>query len=146
MPAYLRKFTADRALVGKWLAPYLQPGDLMSVGGAGAQVYYAGISAIDAFGLSDEYVAHKVPAHGNRPGHQKWAPDSYILSRKPTLMCHLYKITPTPYVPSPGEAAQWRSLGFRWVSAQIPGLDPPYYNFLLRRDRALGPFAVDAAP
>ena len=146
MPAYLRRFTADRARIGKWFGQYTQPDDLMSVGGAGAQVYYAGVPALDAFGLNDEYVAHKVPSRGNRPGHQKWAPDSYILSRHPTIMCHLYKITAQPYVPSPGEAASWRTQGWRWVSARIPGLDPPYYNFLLRRDRSLGPFGADTAP
>jgi hypothetical protein len=146
MPAYLRRFTADRALVGKWFGQYTKPDDLMSVGGSGAQVYYADVSAIDAFGLNDEFIAHKVPSRGNRPGHQKWAPDSYILSRHPTIMCHLYKITAQPYRPSPPEAASWRAQGWRWVSARIPGLDPPYYNFLLRRDRSLGPFGADLSP
>ncbi|HJZ86334.1 MAG TPA: hypothetical protein VKN99_14235 [Polyangia bacterium] len=146
MPAYLRKFTDDRARIGRWFGQYVQPSDLMSVGGAGAQVYYADVRALDAFGLNDLYVAHKVPSHSSRPGHQKWAPDSYILSRNPTIMCHLYKITGTPYLPAPWEAQHWRSQGWRWVSVAIPGLDPPYYNFLLRRDRALGPIGVDLAP
>jgi hypothetical protein len=146
MPAYLRRYTRDRASIGKWFAAHVRDDDLMSVGGAGAQVYYARVKAIDAFGLNDEYVAHKVPAHSTRPGHQKWAPDSYILSRKPTILCHHYKITATPYVPTPAEAQQFRSQGFRWVHVQIPGLSPPYYNFLLRRDRSLGPIEVDLSP
>jgi hypothetical protein len=146
MPGFLRRFTADRARIGRWFASYVQPDDKMSVGGAGAQVFYAGIPAIDAFGLSDEYVAHHVPSRSNRPGHQKWAPDSYILSRHPTILCHLYKITAVPYVPSPVEVQSWRNQGWRWVSVRIPGLDPPYYNFLLRRDRSLGPIGVDLSP
>jgi hypothetical protein len=145
-PGFLRFFTANRARVGKWFADFVHPDDRMSVGGAGAQVYYAGVPAIDAFGLSDEYVAHHVPPRSNRPGHEKWAPDSYVLSRNPTILCHLYKITSAPYEPPAGERSYWRSQGFRWVSVHIPGLDPPYYNFLLRADRSLGPFGVDLAP
>jgi hypothetical protein len=145
-PGFLRRFTNDRALVGKWFHPLVHPDDLMSVGGAGAQVYFADVRAIDAFGLNDAYVAHQVPARSNRPGHQKWAPDSYILSRHPTILCHLYKITATPYEPSPAEVQHWRALGFRWVSVIIPGLQPPYYNFLLRRDRSLGAIGPDLAP
>src|SRR5262249_3364112 len=38
MPAYLRKFADDRALIGRWMKPYGRPDDVMTVGGAGAQV------------------------------------------------------------------------------------------------------------
>jgi hypothetical protein len=142
-PAYLRRFAYDRALIGKWFAQVVRPGDSMSVGGAGAQVYYAGVPAVDAFGLNDAFVAHSVPAVSSRPGHQKWAPESYLLSRGLTILCHTYHIGAAPYVPGAAEAAHWRKRGWRWVSARVPGLEPPYYSFLLRRDRALGPIAAE---
>jgi hypothetical protein len=145
-PGYLRYYTADRAAIGKWLGQYVQPDDFQVVGGAGAQVYYAGIPALDSFGLADAYVAHEVPATSTRPGHQKFAPLSYILSRKPTIITYnIYRIDSVPYQPSFSESAAWRERGFRFVSVRIPGLSLPYYSFLLRLDRRLGPLQP-AAP
>jgi hypothetical protein len=148
-PGYLRHYTADRAAIGKWLGQYVKPDDYQVVGGAGAQVYYAGIAALDSFGLSDEYVAHKVPAVSSRPGHQKFAPLDYVLSRKPTILTYnVYRIGNAPYVPSAQESAEWRARGFHYVSVQIPGLSQPWYSFLKRIDRTLGPLpvAADATP
>jgi hypothetical protein len=139
-PGYLRYYTNDRAAIGKWLGRYVQPDDYQVVGGAGAQVYYAGIRALDSFGLSDAYVAHHVPAVSTRPGHQKFAPLDYVLAQHPTILTYnVYRILDAPYVPSPGEAAQWRARGFHYVSVQVPGLSRPWYAFLKRMDRSLGP-------
>jgi hypothetical protein len=139
-PGYLRYYTADRAAIGKWLGQYVKPDDFQVVGGAGAQVYYAGIPALDSFGLADAYVAHKTAPVAVRPGHQKFAPLDYVLSRRPTILTYnLYRIADAPYRPDPGEAAVWQSRGFHYVSVRIPGLSRPYYSFLKRCDRALGP-------
>lgn len=146
-PGYLRHYTLDRAAIGKWLGQHVQPDDYQVVGGAGAQVYYAGIRALDSFGLSDEYVAHKVPAVSSRPGHQKFAPLDYVLSRKPTILTYnVYRIGHAPYRPSPQEAAEWRARGFHYVSVQVPGLSAPWYSFLKRIDRSLGPLPPDTEP
>mgnify|MGYP006870798545 CR=1 FL=1 len=139
-PGYLRYYTNDRAAIGKWLGQNVKPDDYQVVGGAGAQVYYAGIPALDSFGLSDAYVAHKVPPVSTRPGHQKFAPLDYVLSRHPTILTYnVYRILDAPYQPSPGEVAMWRSYGFHYVSVQIAGLSKPWYSFLKRLDRSLGP-------
>ncbi|MDW8280160.1 MAG: hypothetical protein RMK29_00520 [Myxococcales bacterium] len=139
-PAYLRHFAADRAAIGRWLGQHAQPDDYQVVGGAGAQVYYAGIRALDSFGLCDAYVARHVPPTSVRPGHQKFAPLSYVLSRKPTIITYnVYRIGDEPYRPSPEEARMWREHGFHFVSVQIPGLSRPWYSFLKRVDRRLGP-------
>jgi hypothetical protein len=75
-----------------------------------------------------------------RPGHQKFAPLSYVLSRKPTILTYnVYRIESAPYRPSPEEARMWRGHGFHYVSVQIPGLSRPWYSFLKRVDRRLGP-------
>ncbi len=140
-PGFLRWYTADRAAIGKWFGQYVKPDDYAAVGGAGAQVYYSDIRSLDCFGLSDEYIAHKVPAHSSRPGHQKYAPDEYILSKKPTIITsHNYHIGNAPYVG--GDEAMWRARGYHYVSVQIPGLSSPWYTFLLRNDRSLGPLPV----
>jgi hypothetical protein len=141
-PGFLRHYTADRAAIGKWLGQHVQPDDYQVVGGAGAQVYYAGIRALDSFGLSDAYVAHKVPPVSVRPGHQKFAPLAYVLSRNPTILTYnVYRIDDQPYRPSPGEEMMWRARGFHYVSVQIPGLSRPWYSFLKRIDRRLGPLS-----
>jgi arabinofuranosyltransferase len=142
-PGYLRHYTADRALIGKWLGQHVQQDDYQVVGGAGAQVYYAGIAALDSFGLSDAYVAHHAPAVSSRPGHQKFAPLDYVLSRKPTILTYnVYKLGNAPYRPSAQEEAEWRARGFHYVSVQIPGLSQPWYSFLKRVDRRLGPLPL----
>jgi arabinofuranosyltransferase len=155
---YLKKFADDRALVGKWLGQVAGPDDTLTVGGAGAQPYYARIPTLDAFGLTNAYIAHVVPAASDRPGHQKFACNDFVVLNRPcpgtakgappppprprpTILCHTYRIGEyAPYRPPPGDVAYWRNLGYEWVSARIPGLQPPYYSFLKRRDRALGPF------
>ncbi|PSM32397.1 hypothetical protein [Haliangium sp. UPWRP_2] len=141
-PGFLRHYAADRTAIGKWLGQHVAPDDYQVVGGAGAQVYYAGIRALDSFGLCDAYVAKKTPPLSSRPGHQKFAPLSYVLSRTPPptiLTYNVYRIAAAPYQPDAGEAAMWRSRGFHYVSVPIPGLSQPWYSFLKRIDRRLGP-------
>jgi len=139
-PGYLRYYTSDRAAIGKWLGQNVKPDDYQVVGGAGAQVYYAGIRALDSFGLSDAYVAHKVAPVSTRPGHQKFAPLDYVLAQHPTILTYnVYRILDAPYQPSPAEVAMWRGYGFHYVSVQVPGLSKPWYSFLKRLDRSLGP-------
>jgi hypothetical protein len=142
-PGFLRRYTADRAAIGKWFGQYAQPDDFAAVGGAGAQVWYSRIPSLDCFGLSDAFVAHKTKALQARPGHQKYAPLDYQLSRHPTIITSNYYrwSYDGPFVPSPGEVQMWRSYGYHYVSVQIPGLqEAPWYAFLLRDDRTLGPF------
>jgi hypothetical protein len=141
-PGFLRWYTADRAAIGKWFGRYAQPDDYAAVGGAGAQVYYSGISSLDCYGLSDAYIAHKMAPVSNRPGHQKYASVDYQLSRRPTIITsNYYRIAGAPYRPAAWEAADWRRKGYRYVAVEVPGLSSPWYSFLLRSDRRLGPIA-----
>lgn len=138
-PAYLKKYADDRIPIGRWFARHARPDDLMTVGGAGVIPYYSGIAAYDVFGLVDETIAHDPSMTvSNRPGHQKWGHDAYMLSRNPTLITHKYCIY------SPCALEQWTPPGYEWVRATIPGLSPPYYSFLKRRDRAFGPFPASS--
>ena len=91
MPVYLKTYAEERIPVGQWLGLHRRLDDLMTVGGAGVIPYYSEIPAYDVFGLVDATIAHdpRMTA-SNRPGHQKWGSDDYMLSRKPTLITHRY--------------------------------------------------------
>ena len=137
-PGYLRWYTADRAAVGKWFGKYAHDDDYAAVGGAGAQVYYSGIRSLDCFGLSDEFIAHKLPARDSRPGHQKYATNEYILSRHPTIITsNNYQFVSAPYIGP--DAAYWMANGYHYVTVALEGAHTPMYAFLLRNDRSLGP-------
>jgi hypothetical protein len=142
-PGYLKHYADQRIPIGKWFAAHARPDDLMTVGGAGVIAYHSNIRAYDVFGLVDETIAHD-PAMtvSQRPGHQKWGTDVYMVSRKPTLITHHYQIHAV-HAPDP---AYWSALGYEWVTATIPGLSaPPLYSFLKRKDRAFGPFPASPA-
>ncbi len=137
-PAYLKKYAEDRIGPAEWLGRYARPDDLMTVGGAGVIPYYSQIRAYDVFGLVDTTIAHDPRmTTSNRPGHEKWGSDAYMLSRKPTLITHRYCLgNGCPVVNG------WTPPGYQWVRATTtgPGKKTSYYSFLKRRDRAFGPF------
>jgi hypothetical protein len=130
-PGYLKKYAEDRIPIGQWFGKNARPDDLMTVGGAGVIPYYSGIPAYDVFGLVDTHIAHDPHmSASDRPGHQKWGSDQYMLSRNPTLITHRYCL------PSPcAEERSWNPAGYEWVKAVIPGPRPTTYGFLKRRDR-----------
>jgi hypothetical protein len=137
-PGFLRWYAADRAAVGKWFAQYARPDDYAAVGGAGAQVYYSGMGSLDCYGLSDAFIAHKLPARSSRPGHQKYATDEYILSKRPTIITsYNYRFVNAPYVG--GDADYWMARGYHYVTVPIAGASTSMYSFLLRNDRSFGP-------
>ncbi|MGB8297317.1 MAG: hypothetical protein WCG85_17960 [Polyangia bacterium] len=130
-PGYLKKYAEDRIPVGQWFAKNARADDLMTVGGAGVIPYYSGIPAYDVFGLVDAHIAHDPHmSASDRPGHQKWGSDQYMLSRHPTLITHRYCL-PSPCF----EEQSWTPPGYQWVRAVIPGPRPTNYGFLKRRDR-----------
>jgi hypothetical protein len=134
-PAYLRHYVEQRVPVARWLGQHAQPDDLMTVGGAGVIPYYAHRArAFDVFGLVDQTIAHEAAfTVSSRPGHTKWAPDSYMLSRRPTLVTHKYCLG------GPCDYEHAADPGYEWVRVPIPGV---YYSFQKRVDRAFGPFST----
>lgn len=141
-PGYLQHYVEERIPVGLWFAQHARPDDLMTVGGAGVIPYLSGIAAYDVFGLVDERIAHDPSMTvSQRPGHQKWGSDAYMVSRNPTLITHHYRL----HAAANDNADYWRQLGYEWVTATIPGLSsPPLYSFLKRIDRSFGPFPANA--
>lgn len=140
--AYLKKFADDRIKVGTWMRRNLPKDTTLAVGGAGAIVYSSRFKALDTFGLNDEWIAHNTPRRGHRPGHTKFAPEHYILGKRPDLMCHQAKHQDWPHNPGPGGDRYWRSRGYDWVCIEPGNMRPRYYCCLKRLDRDLGPFVA----
>lgn len=139
-PAFLRVYTADRARIGKALAPCVRPDDYAIFGGVGALPYYARLRGIDVFGLVSSRVAHEVPRTNPRAGHNKWGPDPMMLEHHPTIVLSCYDLRRQPGVaPLSHCAGFWLAHGFERVVLHVPGLQErgEYLTFLARTDRAL---------
>jgi arabinofuranosyltransferase len=143
-PGYLKEYVQERVPIGLWMKQHVRPEHTASVGGAGVIPYYSGIRAFDCYGLVDTTIAHDpTMTISTRPGHQKWVSFQYLFSRKPTLITHRYCINQK----CNEDEAFWRSNGYEWVTANIPGLPPPsLYSFLKRIDASFGPFPAQATP
>jgi hypothetical protein len=69
--------------------PLAGTGATIACQGAGAIPYFADVPSIDQLGLNDRWIArHGEPPPGDyaRPGHQRFAPLSYLLERRVTLV------------------------------------------------------------
>jgi arabinofuranosyltransferase len=138
MPAYLKHYAEERIPVGLWLRAHRGADDFATFGGAGVIPYYSEIPGFDVFGLVDATIAHDPRMTvGNRPGHQKWGSDEYMLARKPTLITHRYCLGPSCPVENGGAPP-----GYQWVRATIatPGGGTSYNSLMKQRRRAFGPF------
>ncbi len=74
--------------LGKTLGTYLS-GDLtaiIAVMPAGAIPYYADLTTVDIWGLNDRWVARHGVWASDQPGHNRYAPWSYLLSRNIHLL------------------------------------------------------------
>jgi arabinofuranosyltransferase len=65
---------------GRGIDAVLQPGEAASATFAGFTALYTDHTVIDSLGLSDKYVA-RLPAIRGGPGHEKFAPTEYLVSR-----------------------------------------------------------------
>jgi arabinofuranosyltransferase len=138
---WTRLYALRWAAMGRWIAEHANKDDRMAVGAAGAMPFYAGIYNLDTFGLCDAWIAHHGPIVSNRPGHQRFAPRSYILKHKPTFLLIGNDYTRD----TPAELKRdrsWDAQGYTWAEAKVEAhrhrAPATYYHyFLMRRDRAL---------
>jgi arabinofuranosyltransferase len=143
--------------VGAWMRDNLPPRTLISVGAAGAVPYASGLPVIDAFGLVDPYLSRMPDVRPNtgkraRPGHQLFAPPSYVRERDPDLLCHVGHRGPTR--PSERTTHPAFSRGYVWAciepepvrDATSPSgwLDVGFYCCRRPVDRVVGPFGAEA--
>ena len=100
-------YTDDRAAIGKLVRTIRQARRLRRRRWRGRAGLLQPHASLDCFGLSDEYIAHEVPPVDSRPGHQKYAPVDYQLSKHPTIITsNYYSIGAAPL--ARGDAAFWR--------------------------------------
>ncbi len=83
LPYEVRLASQARKAAGEWLRRNAAPDALLAVDAAGQMPYWSGLRAIDLFGLTDTYVAHKRMTVGKgAAGHEK-TDLAYIYSRQP---------------------------------------------------------------
>jgi hypothetical protein len=137
---WTRLYALRWAAMGRWIGAHATQSDRMAVGAAGAMPYFAGIHNLDTFGLCDAWVSHHAPVVGNRPGHQRFAPRSYILRHKPAFL--LIGNDYTRDKPEPlRRDLTWKRLGYVWAEAKVDqatfGAPKTFFHyFLMRADRA----------
>jgi len=75
-----------RRAAGVWLKEEAPEGTWLAVHSAGCIPFYAGLPAIDMWGLNDKHIARTQPPTMGQglPGHEKTDPD-YVFSRRPDL-------------------------------------------------------------
>jgi hypothetical protein len=93
---------------GRFLRAHAQPGDTMASVAAGALPYHAGLHNIDILGIADAETARNGAYAGNRPGHQRFATQEYIVTRAPTFLLFDGCSPPASWLP-------WTNANYRCV-------------------------------
>ena len=126
--------------IGKYYEPFFA-GLPVTVSITGAQnmiAYYANFrTCILEFGLTDNFIAHMPITHRGRIGHEKMAPEEYLIKRGVQLQ--LFAV-----VPKIPENRSWDMAAFEipefgiWQIAKVLVYDKPIIDELFRRFRAAG--------
>jgi len=133
---WLKTFHEQCTAIGQWLAKNAQPDMSIATTAAGIIPYYSRLYTVDILGLNDEWVAHNVPARGQRPGHTKSAPLSYILKKDVDFLIYHPTISEKEPRRSGAERAAWARRGYTWKTIKVDGLEPPWWGVWVRnRDR-----------
>lgn len=129
---WLSMFAEQTAAIGRHLGATADPGASLATTAAGIIPYYSRLYTLDVLGLNDEWIAHNVPARGNRPGHTKSAPLEYILDKQIDYLIYHPTIGERRPGKSAGEQRAWKARGYTWQAEQVPGLDPPWWGYWRR--------------
>ncbi len=129
---WLSMFHHQTAAIGQHLARTADPDASLATTAAGIIPYYSRLYTLDVLGLNDEWIAHNVPARGNRPGHTKSAPLKYILDKDIDYI--IYHPTIAERRPRRGarETRTWKARGYEWRAEKVDGLDPPWWGYWRR--------------
>ncbi len=138
------RFAKAGLSAGAWMRNNLPPQTLITVGAAGAVPYASGLQVIDAFGLVDPHIARLPNIKPDtrpkaRPGHQIWAPVSYLKKRDPDLLCHVgYRGERRP---TRRNVHRSFSRGYTWACIEPEaGVRDGYYCCRRPAKRVVGPF------
>jgi arabinofuranosyltransferase len=129
---WLKQFSVQCAHIGRWIHSNTPPDARLATTAAGTIAFYADRYTIDLLGLNDSWIAHNVPARGNRPGHTKSAPFRYPIDRGVThLIYHPTLALKRPH-PHHRYLKTLRPFGFRWETVHIPQMEPPWLGLWVR--------------
>lgn len=129
---WLAMFADQTAAIGKHLAATAPADASIATTAAGVIPFYSRLHTLDVLGLNDEWVAHNVPARGNRPGHTKSAPLEYVLERGVDYLIYHPTISARRPEKGAGERRAWEGRGYRWEAVEVAGLDPPWWGYWRR--------------
>lgn len=130
---WLKMFHGQCEAIGRWLAENADADASIATTAAGIIPYYSRLYTVDVLGLNDEWVAHNVKAHGNRPGHTKSAPLNYILQKEVEYLIYHPTIAERPPRRSARDRKSWGRRGYEWNMVEVPGLSPPWWGFWQRK-------------
>lgn len=131
---WLAMFAEQTTAIGEYLAENAPPDASLATTAAGIIPYYSRLHTLDVLGLNDEWIAHNVPAHGNRPGHTKSAPLDYILQREIDYLVYHPTISAREPRKGAGEKRSWKQRGYVWEAVKVPGLEPPWWGYWRRQE------------
>jgi arabinofuranosyltransferase len=126
---WLKMFHGQCEAIGRWLQINAPSDASIATTAAGIIPYYSRLYTVDVLGLNDEWIAHNVKAHGNRPGHTKSAPLSYVLQKQVDYLIYHPTISDTQPRRSLRDKKTWRTRGYEWKTVEVPGLIPPWWGF-----------------
>jgi len=115
-PFRLRSATTRWSAIGKWMHRHAPRSAMMSIGPAGAMIWYADMRGLDCHGLADAFIAHHTRAISTRPGHQKWCPEDYLFRRRPEIMNNGWQKRM-----GPADLDRFAAQGYYFVGVDVPG-------------------------
>jgi arabinofuranosyltransferase len=132
---WLKMFANQCKVAGEWLAENAPENASLATTAAGTIPYFSGLYTVDILGLNDEWIAHEVPPKGNRPGHTRSAPASYLASKAVDYLVYHPQFFPK------AQKAAGRTLRdkngdvvrYNWRIERIPNLTPSYWGFWEKR-------------
>lgn len=129
---WLAMFADQTAAIGRYLAENAPPDASIATTAAGIIPFYSRLHTLDVLGLNDEWIAHNVPARGNRPGHTKSAPLEYVLGKEIDFLIYHPTIAERRPEKGAGEKRSWQQRGYRWEAVEVPGMSPPWWGYWRR--------------
>ena len=133
---WLKMFTEQCSHIGIWLETNAPADASLATTAAGIIQFYSKLYSVDILGLNDEWVAHNVQPRGNRPGHTRSAPLSYLLEKEVDYMIFHPSMSERRPRKGKAEIRSWKSRGYQWTTEQVPGLVPPWWGFWKRQTEA----------
>ena len=137
---WLNMFAEQCRTAGEWLRTHAPEDASIATTAAGTIPFYSRLYTVDILGLNDEWIAHKVPPSGNRPGHTRVAPESYLASKAVDYLVYHPQFMEKPRRSGKRRLRHTKSgyVEYDWTVERVRDLKPPYFGFW-RKTKPPGP-------